>query len=191
MVTATSVLESEWFLPFPGAIREAMNIQVGDYFFAYSDTNGTLLLSRAHPGKSKYCNGVEFHDGRGTVLPHGFLRRMQIRPGDELELTVKGNKIEIQKSGITPLFSSAILEKKLKREFEAISRCCRQSFREDIYSVLTLTKWSNEEVRRLSMTPNLLHKVEAALRDDDMYSDFFELRTKILALNLTIRQDSR
>ena len=185
MIPAKSVLETEWFLPFPVAIREGMNIQIGECFFAYRETGGTLILSRVHPGKSKYCNGVKFDDERGAVLPYGFLSRMQIRPGDELELTVKDDKIEIQKSGITPLFSFAVLEKKLQREFEMLTRCCKQSFREDIYGVLTLTQWSDEEIRRLILIPNLLREVEMALNDDDMFLAFVELRTKTLALKLT------
>ena len=184
MVTTKSVLEPEGFLPFSAAIREAMNIQIGDSFFAYRDMACTLVLSRVRPGKSKHCAGIEFYDTRGTVLPGGFLSQMQIRPGDELELTVKDSEIKIQKSGITPLFSFATLEKKLKRELEKTTKCCRQSFREDIHSVLLFAEWEDEDIRRLIITPNLLREVEMALRDDDMFSDFLELRTKALALKL-------
>jgi len=184
MLTATSVLESEWFLPIPAVIREAMNIQIGDCFFAYRDVRWMLTLSRIRPGKSKHCNGVAFRDERGAVLPHGFLGRMQIRPGSELEITVRGDKIEISKSGITPLYSSVVLENKLKRELELTTRCHNQSFREDIYSVLAHAKWKDEDMRRLIMTPDLLQELELILRDDDMFSDFFEQRVKSVALKL-------
>ena len=76
------------------------------------------------------------------------------------------------------------LERKLTIEFERLTRSPCQSFREDIYNFLILTEWPDDAVCRLIQTPNLLSKVELALRDDDLFGDFFELRAKALILAL-------
>jgi len=183
MITATSILECEYLLEFPVIIREKMNIRRGDHFYAYRH-GPPLVLSRIRPGKSKYCNSVEFHSEREAVLPHGFLSRMRIRPGDELELSVEEGKILIRKSEATPLFSSVTLKAKLKREFEVPTRVISHSFREDVYHVLLLTKWPDDVVPRLVQTPNLLQEVALALHNDDVFSEFFEQRTKELTLEL-------
>ena len=162
MVTATSVLENECFLVFPTAIYESLHIKAGDSFYAYLKDKETLIVSRLHPGKSKYCCSVDFIQAQGAVLPHVFLQRMRIRPGDTLELTVESqDQVTIrQKSDVIQLFSPEsqrmLLKAKLKRELEASSRCSTSAFREDVYSVLTLTEWSDDMLPRLVQTPNLL-----------------------------------
>jgi len=186
--TATSILEQEYFLEFPVAVRKEMDIQIGDHFFAYRDPQQTLVLSRDRPSKSRYCNVVEFRVARGAILPYGFLHRMRIQPGDMLELTVENNKVAIQKSGEISLFSplgrTATLEAKLRRELATPPRFFSQSFREDVYSVLALTEWREDTMLRLIQTPNLLQEVMRSLHTDDVFSIFFEQRVKDLTLEL-------
>ena len=89
---------------------------------------------------------------------------------------------------VIPLFPSdsnqGALERKLQRELETPSRVFSQSFREDIYSILTLTDWSDDAMLRLLQTPNLLHQVTWAVHNDDVLSDFFGQRAKNLILEL-------
>jgi len=192
-MTVTSVLEHEYFLEFPVSIRENLNIKAGECFYAYRRDTQTLTLSRLHPGKSKYYDNVDFLKAHGAVLPHEFLQRMRIRPGDTLELTIENeNEITIrQKSDVIPLLSPAgqrmALKAKLKREFEAPSRFHNQSFREDVYSVLALTNWSDDVALRLVQTPHLLREVTWALYDDEAFLDFFEQRAKEVTLELIER----
>jgi len=194
MLTATSVLEQEYFLEFPAVIRERMNIKAGDRFYAYKKDTLTLIVSRLHPGKSKYCSCVYFIEEHGAVLPYGFLHRMRIRSGDTLELTMESqDEVTIrQKSDVIQLFSPksqrVVLRAKLKREFEAPSRFSHQSFREDLYSVLSLTEWDDDVVLRLIQTPNLLRELTWALYNDDAFLDFFEQRAKALTLELIKNQ---
>ena len=190
MLSAISVLEHECFLEFPAAICEKAKIKAGDRFYLYQRDTLTLILSRLHPGKSTYCHSVCFSNAHGAVLPHDFLQRMRIRPGDTLELTME-NESEIiiqQKSDVIPLLSPAVqriaLRAKLKREFEAPSRFHNQSFREDVYSVLSLSKWPDDVLPRLIQTPNLIREVAWALCDDDAFLDFFDQRVIALTLEL-------
>jgi len=189
IITATSVLEHEYFLAFPEVIREKMNIQTGDRFYFYRHRK-VLILNRRRPKKSRYCSYVDFYAEHGAVLSSGFLQRMRIRPGDTLELTVN-NEDEVtiaKKSDVVHLFSPEnrriILTAKLKREFEAPSRFSNHSFREDVYNLLTLTDWSDDVAARLIQIPNLLREVAVTLHDDDVFSAFFEQRTIQLALEL-------
>ena len=188
MKTFTSVLEQEYFLEFPVSIREQMNIKAGDHFFTYKRGRPTLVLARERPNKSTYCNEILFREERGAILSFGFLQRMRVRPGDELVLNVEDGKIIIQKKPVIPLFPSenrqGALELKLKRELDTPPRFFSQSFREDIYSVLTLTKWSDELMSQLILTPDLLREVAWALHNDDVFSAFFEQRTIELTLEL-------
>jgi len=89
---------------------------------------------------------------------------------------------------VIPLFPyvnrQELFETKLQRELETPSGVFSQSFREDIYSVLTLTDWSECTMRRLMQTPNLLQEVAWAVHNDDVLSDFFGQRTKDLILEL-------
>jgi len=102
--------------------------------------------------------------------------------------SVANNKTTTQKGTLIPLFPSdcgeSALEIKLKRELEARSEQFRQSFHEDVCSVLTLTDWSDDVMLRLIQTPNLLQEVVSALHDDDVFSDFFDQRVKDLILEL-------
>jgi len=92
------------------------------------------------------------------------------------------------KSTVIALFPSVhgqgALESKLKRELDVPSSLFSQSFREDIYSVLTLSEWSDEVTLRLIQVPNLLQEIVGALHNDDMLSAFFEQRTRDLILEL-------
>ena len=76
------------------------------------------------------------------------------------------------------------LERKLTIEFEQLTKSHRQSLREDIYNFLILSEWPDDVMYRLIRTPNLLGEVELALRDDDLFGDFFEQRTRALILAL-------
>ncbi|MCL2842104.1 MAG: AbrB/MazE/SpoVT family DNA-binding domain-containing protein [Oscillospiraceae bacterium] len=187
MSTVTSVLEHEYFLEFPELIQEKMNIKIGDIFYAYRDVSYTLILSRTRPGKSKYCTMVTFRIASGAVLPYGFLSRMRIRPGDAVEITINHDKIMIEKGTVTPLFHSTnrrhALKIKLKRELEVPCRVFSQSFREDVCSVLALSSWSDNVVSQLLQTPNLLREIAQALHHDDVFSEYFEQRTKELTLD--------
>jgi len=188
MPTATSILEQEYFLEFPISVRKKANIHIGDCFYAYRGAQQMLVLSRVRPSKSKYCNVVEFHVAHGAILPHGFLHRMRIRPGDMLELTAENDKITIQKGVAVPLFPSGsrrgALEIKLKRELATPPKFFSQSFREDVYSVLALTEWSEDFMLRLIQTPDLLQEVMRSLHNDDVFSTLFEQRVKDLTLEL-------
>jgi len=73
---------------------------------------------------------------------------------------------------------------RLDQELAKLSGTCKQSFYEDVHSVLTLSKWSDEEWQRFDRTPNLLREVALAVYDDDVFSTVFELRVKSLALEL-------
>ena len=186
MSTVISILELEYFLEFPNEIREQMNIKVGDIFYAYRDIRHTLTLSRIRPGKSKHSGIVTFLTEHGAVLPYGFLRRMRIRPGDAVELTVKHEKIMIQKGEEIPFFHSAnkrkALELKLKQELEAPSRFFSQSFREDVHSVLAFAEWSDDVVSQLLQIPDLLQEIARVLHNDDAFSEYFEQRVTELTL---------
>ncbi|MCL2568085.1 MAG: hypothetical protein FWE12_01440 [Oscillospiraceae bacterium] len=76
------------------------------------------------------------------------------------------------------------LEKKLEKELVQLSKRSKQSYLEDIWSVLALSEWSEEEIPRLLQTPNLLREVALTLQDDDVFLDFFEQRVKDLTLEL-------
>jgi len=195
MTTASSVLEEEYYLEFPASIREQMNIQTGDYFYAYRHDISTLVLARKRPNKSTYCSEIEFHNECGAILPSGFLQRMRIRPGDTLVLRVENDEIIVQKSPVIPLFPSdsrrGFLERKLIQELETPSQLFSQSLWEDVYSVLTLTEWNDEVMLYLVRVPGLLAEVAHALHNDDVFSGFFEQRTTDLILELTERNKNR
>ena len=94
-----------------------------------------------------------------------------------------------KKSDVIELFSLArqkrLLEAKLKREFEEPQKCCPgQSFREDVYSVLSLSEWSDDVVSCLVRTPNLLQEVTLRIRDDQAFLDFFDQRVREVVLEL-------
>ena len=76
------------------------------------------------------------------------------------------------------------LETKLKKELARSPEFLKQSFLEDICSVLIFTEWSDDVLPRLIKTPNLLREVALALHDDDMFSEIFEQRAKKLTLEL-------
>ena len=76
------------------------------------------------------------------------------------------------------------LEEKLKKELAKQSELFSRSFHEDIYSVLTLTDWSDDVILRLIKTPNLLREVAWRLHDDDAFSEVFEQRAIELTLEL-------
>ncbi|MCL2568295.1 MAG: hypothetical protein FWE12_02510 [Oscillospiraceae bacterium] len=77
-----------------------------------------------------------------------------------------------------------ILALKLQLELESPSELFSRSFLEDIYSVLTLSEWSEDMLLRLIKTPNLLQKVGRVLHNDDVFSVFFEQRTRELIVEL-------
>jgi len=79
------------------------------------------------------------------------------------------------------------LEEKLKKELAKQSELFSRSFHEDIYSVLTLTDWSDDVILRLIKKPNLLREVAWTLHDDDTFSEFFEQRTIQLTMELIER----
>jgi len=165
-----------------------MNIKTGNYFYAYRRDISTLVLARKRPNKSTYCSEIEFHNECGAILPSGFLQRMRIRPGDTLVLRVENNEIIIRKNSVIPLFPSesrrGFLERKLIQELETPSALFSQSFREDIYFVLTLSEWSDEVMLRLIQVPNLLSEAARLLHNDDVLSMFTEQRAKDLILEL-------
>ena len=78
-----------------------------------------------------------------------------------------------------------VLELKLRIEMEKPSEIFSQSFLEDIYSLLTLSEWSEDVLLRLIKTPNLLQEVAQRIHNDDMFSAFFEQRARELILELT------
>ena len=77
-----------------------------------------------------------------------------------------------------------ILALKLQLELETPSELFSRSFLEDIYSVLTLSDWSDDMLLRLIKTPNLLQEVARTLHNDDAFSAFFEQRTRELIIEL-------
>jgi len=82
------------------------------------------------------------------------------------------------------------LEEKLKRELAKSPGLFRQSYLEDVCSVLTLSEWSDDVLPRLIKTPNLLREIALALHDDDAFSAFFEHRVRELTLEL-IKEGTR
>ena len=80
------------------------------------------------------------------------------------------------------------LEEKLKKELARQPEFSSNSFLEDVYSVLTLTEWSDDVILRFIKTPNLLREVAWRLRDDDVFSAVFEQRAIQLALEVVERQ---
>lgn len=188
MIVATSVLEQGHFLEFPEAVREHLNIACGDRLYATMSDKATMQLSRHRPEECGCVMAVDFNAVRGAVLPCVCLRRMGIRPGHVLELTLDDGKIVIQKSNVIsfspPIGRQEALEMKLNRELEEPTNLFSRSFLEDIHSVLTLGKWNDDAILKMVKTPNLLHGVAWALHNDDVSSDFFEQRARDLILTL-------
>ena len=77
-----------------------------------------------------------------------------------------------------------ILELKLQIELESPSELFSRSFLEDIYSILTLSEWSEDLLLRLIKTPNLLQTIARTIHNDDIFSAFFEQRIRELILEL-------
>ena len=76
------------------------------------------------------------------------------------------------------------LETKLKKELAKSPEFFRQSFLEDICSVLILTAWSDDVLPRLIKTPNLLREIALTLHNDDAFTEVFEQRAIKLTLEL-------
>ena len=93
----TTIIEQGNFLTLPEAVLEKWNISNSNRLYIMMSAARTMRISTREPIEPRCVISVDFSDKRGIFLPPIFLRRMGLKAGNMIEITLSDCDVFLRK----------------------------------------------------------------------------------------------